>query len=96
MLGFYPLRRDRLTNITPKSASVNVPPTAQAEAAAGMVVMRSEILSDNVKREALAEMMAGLVLNQSSEYAALESGGVVDMSMLGRALTLRRKYGVKV
>ena len=68
--------------------SQNVPPRAQAEAAAGMGVMES-VLNDTEAqshRAALGDMLAALVVNQSTVYDAQQTGGVLDMAHLGRSL----------
>ena len=77
-------------NIT-HHGNANTPPSAQAEAAAGMAAMDSALaaVSSNgtvIDRGALGEMLAGLVLNASAAYSALQVGGVLDMAQLGRSL----------
>jgi uncharacterized membrane protein YgcG len=78
-------------NIT-HHGNANTPPSAQAEAAAGMAAMDSALAAvsrnntDIIDRGALGEMLAGLVLNASAVYSALQVGGVLDMAQLGRSL----------
>ena len=64
----------------------NVPPSAQVEASSGMAAMDAALTENDARRAALAETLAGLVLNVSNMYNAMTSGGVIDMAHLGRSL----------
>jgi hypothetical protein len=64
----------------------NSPPSAQVEAAAGMAAMDEALRQDDVTRAALGHMLAGLVMNVSTNTQALQVGGVIDMAQLGRSL----------
>jgi len=64
----------------------NVRPSAQVEAASGVAAMGLAFAGDDPKRAALARMLAGLVLNVSSDVTAVQVGGVIDTSQLGRSL----------
>ena len=72
-----------------RHGNLNAPPSAQVEAAAGMVAMDAALATDPAgshRRGALGSMLAALVLNASTEYRALQAGGVIDMAQLGRSL----------
>jgi len=71
-------------NIT-HHGNFNVPPSAQVEAASGMAAMDRALNDNATTRGALAEMLAGLLLNVSAGNA-VSVGGVIDMAHLGRSL----------
>jgi hypothetical protein len=69
----------------------NLPPSAQAEAAAGMAAMDVSLgAQGHDLRPALGDMLASLVANMSSTQTATIDGGVVDMAHLARSLL---RYG---
>lgn len=72
-------------NIT-HHGSANVRPSAQVEASSGMAAMDTALTENDVRRAALADTLAGLVMNVSTAYSAMTSGGVIDMAHLGRSL----------
>jgi hypothetical protein len=65
--------------------AVNIPPSAQVEAASGMAAMDRALHGTDTTRAALAEMLAALLLNVSAGNAT-PVGGVIDMAHLGRSL----------
>eukprot|EP00035_Acanthoeca_spectabilis_P028353 m.470259 g.470259 ORF g.470259 m.470259 type:complete len:570 (-) comp29594_c0_seq1:499-2208(-) len=64
----------------------NIRPSVQVEAASGMAVMDDVLTGNDTERAALGDMLAGLVMNVSTDVSALQMGGVIDMAQLGRTL----------
>ena len=77
--------RDVYPPNTTHHGNPNSPPSVQVEAASGMAAMDPALQASNTRAE-LGEMLAGLVLNMSTDDIASTVGGVIDMAQIGRSL----------